>query len=104
MTNEQIKNYLSQRGDIELLKDLNLIIFNDKKLYDNYILNIVNFFKKYTKRNDFQKIQFLQLIKNNIDQMLNDKTLNMYGYNKNNVSVVNRYHLANVIYNYILEF
>lgn len=104
MTNNQILNYLEQPKDKELIKDLDTIIFKDRKLYDKYILNIVNFFKKYTKRNDFQKIQFLQLIKNNIDLMLNDKTLNMYGYNKNNVSVVNRYHLANVIYNYILEF
>lgn len=104
MTNEQILNYLNQPKDNELIKDLDIIIFNDRKLYNNYILSIVNFFKKYTKRNDFQKIQFLQLIKNNIDLMLDDWALNVYGYGKNNVSVVNRYHLANIIYNYILEF
>lgn len=104
MTNEQILNYLEQPKDSELLKDLDLIIFNDGELYNKYILNLVSYFKKYTKRKDFNKIQFLQLIKNNIDLMLNDKILNNYGYNKNAVSVANRYHLANIIYNYILEF
>lgn len=91
----EIKKYLEMEEDICLVDDLKLIINNDCKCYK--LLNdvLTTQYQKRIKKDNFNLILFYQITFNIINFILNDPMFfNYYTYNKKNVDVKTRYHLA----------
>lgn len=92
---QKIKKYLEQEKDEALITDVKLIINNDYKCYK--LLNdvLTTQYKKRYKKNNFNLILFYQITFNIINFILDDPMFfNYYSYNKKNVTVASRYHLA----------
>lgn len=91
----KIKKYLEKEKDEAIITDLKLIINNDYKYYKiiNNTLKIQ--YQKRIKKDNFNLILFYQITFNLINYFLNNKMFfQYYNYNKNNVTVASRYHLA----------
>ena len=92
---QKIKKYLEQEQDEQLITELKLIINNDYKYYKIINDTLTTQYKKRHKKDNFNLILFYQITFNIINYFLSDKKFyQYYTYNKNNVTVTARYHLA----------
>lgn len=91
----KIKKYLDMEEDICLIDDLKLIINNDYKYYTIINNTLKTQYQKRIKKDNFNLILFYQITFNLINYILDDKMFyQYYTYNKKNVDVKTRYHLA----------
>lgn len=92
---QKIKKYLEQEQDNALITDLKLIINNDYKYYKIINDTLTTQYQKRYKKDNFSLVLFYQITFNLINYILDDKMFyQYYSYNKNNVTVASRYHLA----------
>ena len=92
---QKIKKYLEQEQDEQLTTELKLIINNDYKYYKIINETLKTQYQKRYKKDNFNLILFYQITFNLINYILDDKMFyQYYSYNKKNVDVKTRYHLA----------
>ena len=100
---QKIKKYLEQ-GDTEQTKDLDLCIMNDYKYYSICKKLFDSQYQKRFVQDNFNYYLFLQIFKNAIDYILNDKQFTRYyTYSKKNTNVATRYTTAQKIVDYFIE-
>ena len=99
----KIKKYLEQ-GDQEQAKDLDLCIMNDYKYYSIVKKLFDSQYQKRFVQDNFNYYLFLQIFKNTIDYILNNKQFTRYyTYSKKNTSVSTRFLTAQNIVDYFIE-
>ena len=99
----KIKKYL-QEQDTEQARNLDLCIMNDYKYYSIVKKLFDSQYQKRFVQDNFNYFLFLQIFKNAIDYILNDKQFTRYyTYSKNNTTVATRYGTAQNIVDYFIE-
>lgn len=104
MTKQEILNYLNKSYDEGLVDELYIYLRNDRLICNSMNRTLVDFVNRKMKKNNFDKILFIQAVKLEIDKHLSSSYFKKeYGeYLPNRIDSTTKYQLAKYIASYIL--